>query len=640
MTQSRGAIHRARPFLTSVNLGAINRAPTGVRSLGSVIVLLLLLLTQVQSVHADAPLLSLEVDSTTLSWQDEFVVKLSIYAPQAMELPAITIDGMDQFKLQGTGKNLFQIPRGKTKRWILTYTLIAAETGNYKIGPAVLMYEGRTYRSNIVFLNIEGPPSQRAQSDPKKNSALPPPPKAETSKAVTKPAEEPKKPPAKEPPTDKKKPPAEEPPKDPKKPPVQEPPEEEKPPVEDPKPAQKQILKPPVVVKPADIGDRILIVMYTTKQTPYQSQGVPVTVKLLSQLPVENLQFLEEADFPGFLRYDFPFTSKPKGEIISIKNRPYASYELVKFLLFPLADGKIEIPPVRCELKVRVPAEDFTHPDTRLTLERSSNALALNVKRSPEKAVVGDYVFRNEIISDEPDSKVVRLILEGTGQLSTFDFPQMKGPHFTARNLGLSTSAKIKDENLHSKKTLDVEILPQNNTTSVVLPELAVREFDPETASLALLKLPALRFRFELPGASPKMKADFPAMAGLRLWWIFLTAALLAAVVYFRNYRPAPRSTHLRLQKLFRKKNLKLHISRSAARTLYQQIMIEIARQESGTASILEALTRHLPQEEWLNVTRGLRKLERNAYSSTKPAEVTYAEMQDLCRKIEALWIQ
>jgi len=54
----------------------------------------------------------------------------------------------------------------------------------------------------------------------------------------------------------------------------------------------------------------------------------------------------------------------------------------------------------------------------------------------------------------------------------------------------------------------------------------------------------------------------------------------------------------------------------------------------------VDALRRHLPQEEWLNITRGLRKLERTAYSQTKPAPVTYEDMKKLCEKIEALWLR
>ena len=630
--------------------------------LGKYLLLVFVLLAAAGSVQAQAPLLSLEVESTNLNWQDEFVLKLSIYAPENMELPAITIDGMDQFKLQGTGKNLFQIPRGKTKRWVLTYTLIASDTGNFKVGPAVVIQNGRTYRSNIVFLNVEGPRNRRSeiqQTEPEKPPVEPPktekkapvePPKKEKRQPVQPPEKE-KRQPVEPPKEEKKAPPVQDPKPAQKqivKPPVPEPkptpkPAQQqivKPPVEEPKPVPKQVIKPPAIIDPSTIGDQILILMEIRKQNPYQLQGVPVTVRLLSQIPVENLQFLEEADFPGFLRYDFPFTSKPKGEVVEFRNKAYASFELVKFLLFPLEGGEIQIPAVKCELRVRVPSEDFAQPDSRVTLQRSSNLVTLRVKPSPKGAVVGDFVFRNEIIADESDSKVLRMVLEGTGQLSTFDFPELTGPQFTARTLNVSTTAKIHGEKLLSKKIQDVEILPAKSTASVVLPALVVREFDPDSGNLAALKLPPMRFQFQFPGSTPPAKLEFPEITGVGWRWLFLGSLLVAIFLYFKDFRPAPKPSRVRLQKLFRKKNLKLHISRSAARGLYQQITAEIARHEKITSSVVEALTRHMPQEEWLNVSRGLRKLERTAYSATKPADVTYAEMKQLCEKIEVLWIQ
>jgi hypothetical protein len=360
---------------------------------------------------------------------------------------------------------------------------------------------------------------------------------------------------------------------------------------------------------------------------------------LLSQLPVENLQFLEEADFPGFLRYDFPFTAKPKGEIVNFRNQKYASYELVKFLLFPLQEGKIEMPPVRCELKVRVPSGSFPEADLKLKLERSSNILNLQVKASPEGAAVGDFSLRNEIVSDEPDYKIVRMILEGKGQLSTFNFPEIAGPRFVTRRLGVSTNAKIEGENLLSRKTQDVEIVPEKATTSVVLPALSIPEFDPESGHLSALRLPSMTFRFRPPGAIPKQKVDSPKLKGGPVWLVYVILSLVTLAVYFRNYR-LPKSTgHLRLQHLFHRKNPKLQISKTAARNLYQQIAMQIAKQDGESSSLVDALRRHLPQEEWLNVTRGLRTLERTAYSQTKPVPVTYDEMKKLCQKIEALWL-
>lgn len=549
--------------------------------------------------HAEQPFLSLEVESVILNWQDEFVLQLTIYGPEGMELPPVTIDGLDQFELQGTGKNLLQIPRGKTKKWVLTYTLLASETGNFKVGPAVLTHEGHNYRSNIVFITVEGPAPARKIQTPKKSPAAPEAQQEKPSKQ-----------------------------------------EKKRPPEEEPRPVEKDHVKPPVVMSASQIGDRILILMETRKPRPHQLEGIPVTVRLLSQLPVENLEFLEEADFPGFLRYDFPFTSKPKGEIVSYKNKNYASYELVKFLLFPLERGRIGIPPVRCALKVRVPSGAFPEADLKLDLERSSNLLHLNVSPSPEGAVVGDFVLKNEVASDEPQSKIVRMILEGKGQLSTFNFPEVAGPNFEARKLGASITAKIEGESLYSRKVQEVEIIPIESATTIVLPEIKVREFDPESESTAFLKLPPMNFAFTLPGASPRVKLEFPRTGGGKVWILFLLAGSLNLFTYLRYYRPVKRHGRVRLQRLFADKNLKLQISKSAARRLYQEITKQIGHQERSVSSLNDSIVKHLPQEEWLNVQRGLRKLEHTAYSPARSTAVTYGEMKRLCETIEALWIQ
>jgi hypothetical protein len=743
------------------------------------------------AVKADQPFLSLEAESVILNWQDDFVLTLSIYAPQDMELPPVTIDGLDQFRLQGSGKNLLQIPRGKTKKWILTYTLVAADTGNFKLGPAVVTYNDRNYRSNIVFITVEGPAQRRQVSTPakpeaqqsqaqkekpaetpkkitepapkqetkkpgeppkqpmaqpvttapqqkqqsvqqpvqqqkqqavkevsqqkqqpaqtpqnqkpiapppaKKETQPPPAPKQATSKAVEQPKEQAQKPPApppqqqkqatqpvpqqkqqpvqqqpmqqvqqqplqqpqsqkplsppaprkeiQNPPPllkqEKQKPKAEEKRRPVHRPKPPEPPKKEKPlPVEKAVPVQQETIQPPVVISPEQIGDQILILMETRKNHLYQLQGIPVTVRLLSQLPVENLDFLEEADFPGFLRYDFPFTSKPKGEIVSFRNQHYASYELVKFLLFPIQEGTIEIPPVRCELRVRIPATEFPDKDLRLHLQRSSNVLSFEVMPIPAGAVVGDFVFRNEIVADEPESKTVRMILEGKGQLSTFEFPVIEGPDFLSRKLNVSTTAKIEGEYLTSRKIQEVEILPKSGISSLLLPAVQIQEFDPETATVADLQLPSMNLQFRLPGAPSKPKIPFPATGRNAGWILFPAAALFAAFLYLRNYKPVRRPRTLRLHGLFAGKNLKLQISKSAARGLYQEIARQIGQQGNHPLSMNDAIMNHLPQEEWLTILRGLRKLEQTAYSGTKPVPITYQEMKTLCERLETLWIR
>ena len=91
--------------------------------------LLYIVASGVQVAFAEQPLLTLSVESSVVRWQDDFILTLTVYTPSDSSLPEIQIDGLDQFELKGTGKNLLQVPRGKTKKWSLTYTLVPVLEG-------------------------------------------------------------------------------------------------------------------------------------------------------------------------------------------------------------------------------------------------------------------------------------------------------------------------------------------------------------------------------------------------------------------------------------------------------------------------------------------------------------------------------
>jgi hypothetical protein len=149
-----------------------------------------------------------------------------------------------------------------------------------------------------------------------------------------------------------------------------------------------------------------------------------------------------------------------------------------------------------------------------------------------------------------------------------------------------------------------------------------------------------MAFTFPPPAAAPRVKTEYPKLKGEWTWVLFLLLAILTVAKSLRHIRPVPRKSRLRLGRLFMNKNLKLHISKSAARALYQQIAMQIAQHAHNGASVNEAITKHLPQEEWLNIQRGLRKLEHMAYAPMKPVSVTYGEMKKLCETIEVLWVE
>ena len=223
------------------------------------------------------------------------------------------------------------------------------------------------------------------------------------------------------------------------------PPVQEKPP----QPSQPQISSP------EEIGNKILLFMEPSKTKIYRTEGVPVTIRLLTQLPVESLRFRDDPDFPGFLKYDFPFTERPKAEKITYHGADYVTYQLEQFLIFPLQDGSAKIPSVTCELDVLVPAGAFGLGNNKMQTVRTTTPVDLDVMNIPAGALVGNFAMRNELIQDGSRSKIVRLIIEGEGLLSLFDFPKLTGAGYQADTVGSSATASLQGRKLLSKRTAD-----------------------------------------------------------------------------------------------------------------------------------------------------------------------------------------
>jgi hypothetical protein len=511
---------------------------------------------------ADALLMTLSVQSTRVQWQDEFVLTLEIYGAPSATPPAVTIDGLDQFQLKSIGKNLLQVPLGKTAKWILTYNLTAHQDGTFKLGPASATVNGRRFLSNTLFVTVEAPTN----------------------------------------------------------------------------PAPRPAPAGPLVHSAAEIGDRVRVVMEAPHYRLYRSEGVPVTLRLLSQLPVENLRFEDEADFPGFVKYDFPFSTQPKAQWVTIGKDKYASYELQKFLVFPLKEGKLQIPPVHCQLKVRSPSGAYEAADLVMDVERGSNSIAFQVLPVPLSSVVGNFGMKNQILADGPRSKLVRIIIEGDGQLTTFDFPEIPGSGYATRIVDSATDSKIQGERLKSRKSLDLEVTPLPRTTNVVLPEISIRQFDPSTATLSSLRLPALPLRFMAEQIAGRRPAPVPATADAAMLVVISVAgfaALLFLTVWLRPQAPAKKP--VRLSRFFHRANPSLRISRTAAQGLYRKIVTEIAGTEERSVLLIDTLKQHLPESEWIPASRAFKRLEAAAFS-TSAEPLTYRELRTACQRVEKQW--
>jgi hypothetical protein len=531
------------------------------------ILFIFLFLTSITSAQTGNQLLmTLKVEDSTVRWQEDFLLTLEVYGAPSEKPPMVTIEGMDQFRLNSQGKNLLQVPGGKTVKWILTYNLTATQDGTFKVGPARAKVEDHTYSSNTLFITVEGGGTQ-------------------------------------------KKPPAE--------------PE----------------VKLPTIMSAEDIGNKVMIVAETNLATPFKNQGMIVTYRLLAQLPVDSLRFSEEAEFPGFLKYDYPYTSRPQADRIRYHGDSYVAYDLQRFLIFPLHEGSAVLKPIDCEMKVRVPSGKFSAADLILDAKRSSNALMIKVKPLPKPALVGTFLLKNEIVSNGPRSKVVRIALEGDGLLSTFEFPEVTAPGAVISPATGTITANLRGQKLFSRKTAEYNIAPEGATTNVVLHPIQVAQFDPDRQNVTVLTLPPLSLRFEPPTAPKPTIVAFPK-AGPSILVLATLAPILSGIFLFlRLYQPKPRPKPPALQSFFRKRNLKLQLSRNAAHLLYQQIADRILEKALPGSSLLETLHQHLPQEEWLNVERAFRKLEWSAFSSAKNPVITYGEMKSVCQRVEKRWL-
>jgi hypothetical protein len=516
---------------------------------------------------AERLLMTLQLDSSTIQWQDEFVLRLEIYGPPMDQAPQVAIDGLDQFKLRGQGTNLFQVPNGKTVKWVLTYNLTATQEGTFKLGPAVTTFNKERTTSNILFVNVEGGAIEKTKKEPE--------------------------------------------------------------------------VPIPLVHSAAEVGNKVLIRMVSNKVKVTRTEGVVVNLQLLSQLPVENLRYTQEPDFPGFLKYDFPFTAHPKAAVVQYNGAKYASYELQKFLLFPLNVGKVPIPAVGCELDVRVPSGAYIAADLMLRIPRSSNVIPLSAAAVPgeDTRLVGDFSLRTRMAADQPRSKVINFVLQGFGELSTFDFPDVAVDGGQAHEVITSTSAEIQGERLASTRTISVEITPESGATRAVVHELRIHQFNPETKRISLLELPALPLQFWPTPTPPKPPAmAIPQLTDQTGWILFATVCALSFASLALSFRKMPRKQRLRLHPLFHRKRSELQISRKAAQGLYRQILSRISEQDGEDVSLTGILKRHLPERQWFQADAAFRKLEWNAFSPAPAVPLTYTEMKTICEAVEKRW--
>ncbi|MFH1159696.1 MAG: BatD family protein [bacterium] len=193
----------------------------------------------------------------------------------------------------------------------------------------------------------------------------------------------------------------------------------------------------------------IFLKVFTGDDNPFQGEGIIVTYKLFTKVPIAQISINKLPSFQGFWSQNllkesdrFPQYNQ------TINGEQYVVAEIRKIVLYPLKSGKLSVNPLEMECVAQVKRQsrnrtgdpffdDFFNnsffSQSYATVEKSlkSNLLTINVKPLPLESkpanfsgAVGAFTFRSEIDkttlqANEPVT--LKFVVSGTGNIQLID---------------------------------------------------------------------------------------------------------------------------------------------------------------------------------------------------------------------------
>jgi len=193
----------------------------------------------------------------------------------------------------------------------------------------------------------------------------------------------------------------------------------------------------------------VFLKAYVSKANPFEGEGIIVTYKLFTRVPVTQISISKLSSFQGFwsqnlLRDNERFPQYNQ----TINGEQYVVAEIRKIALYPLKSGKLKIEPLEVECVAQIKRQtrqrtgdpffdDFFNnsffSSSFATVEKklASNPLNVNVKALPQankpkvfSGAVGSFTFRSEI--DKTDLKTnepvtLKFVVSGKGNIQLIE---------------------------------------------------------------------------------------------------------------------------------------------------------------------------------------------------------------------------
>ncbi len=234
----------------------------------------------------------------------------------------------------------------------------------------------------------------------------------------------------------------------------------------------------------------VMLKAYVSNSNPLQGEGITVSYKIFTKVPVSQIMFRKEPSFPGFWSQNL---TKEKEKLQQynqvIDGQQYIVADLRKYTLFPLKSGKLTIEPLELECQAQIRRQskartgdpffdDFFNDsffNTSYTpVEKSlrASSLVINVKPLPSAGVpedfagaVGNFNFHTELDKTNVTANEainLKCVVSGEGNLQLIDklnvsFP----PDFETYDPKVSNDIRSSEKGVSGSQVFEYLIIPR-----------------------------------------------------------------------------------------------------------------------------------------------------------------------------------
>lgn len=247
----------------------------------------------------------------------------------------------------------------------------------------------------------------------------------------------------------------------------------------------------------------VLVAAEVDKKSVSVGEQVTLTYKILTQLPITQVELKEIPALNGFWVEEIPTSKNPEAQNRVVNGKQFAEYVVKKQALFPTGAGTQQIPSSTFGLVVKTGSGGLFSLGSQEAVLRKTDPITIKVAALPEKGrppnfvgAVGNFKLESSVdksSAETGDAVNLKVTLTGIGNLKTItDFPLPSLPGFKIYSSKSNDNMNFKSDVLQGTKTWEYVIIPQAPGQELI-PELKFDYFSPESRQFKEARTPPLQ---------------------------------------------------------------------------------------------------------------------------------------------------